>query len=258
MSGIPVVILAGGYGTRLAELTSALPKPMVEIGGKPIIWHIMKQYSHFGYNEFYLALGYKGDIIKSYFANYHTMNTSMTVNLANGEIKIHNPSTEDWIVHLIDTGKDTMTGGRIKRLQPFLETGTFMLTYGDGVSNVDIKALIQFHKSHGKIGTVTAVRPPARFGGLMFDGDRVSQFTEKPQIGEGWINGGFMVFEPAILDYLEAASDSLEHEALTRLAIDGELMAYRHDAFWQPMDTLRDVRSLESLWEMDAPWKVWE
>ena len=258
MTHIPVVILAGGYGTRLSELTHAIPKPMVEIGGEPILWHIMKQYSHYGYNEFYIALGYKGDVIKSYFANYHILNSNMTVNLATGSIDINNRSNEDWIVHLIDTGKDTMTGGRIRRLRPFLEKGTFMLTYGDGVCDMDIQALVRFHKSHGKIGTVTAVRPPARFGGLTFNGDSVAQFTEKPQIGEGWINGGYMVLEPSILDYFQADSDSIEYEALDKLALEGELMAYKHDSFWQSMDTLRDVRLLEHLWETDAPWRVWE
>ena len=257
MTHIPVVILAGGYGTRLSELTHAIPKPMVEIGGKPILWHIMKQYSHFGYNEFYIALGYKGDVIKSYFANYHIQNSNMTVNLATGSIDIYNRSNEDWIVRLIDTGKDTLTGGRVRRLRRFLEKGTFMLTYGDGVSDLDIQALVTFHKSHGKIGTVTAVRPPARFGGLTFEGDKVAQFIEKPQIGEGWINGGFIVFEPAILNYLESDSNSIEYETLSKLALEGELMAYKHDSFWHSMDTLRDVHLLERLWEADAPWRVW-
>lgn len=258
MSNIPVVILAGGYGTRLSEVTHSIPKPMVEIGGKPIIWHIMKQYSHYGFKEFYIALGYKGNVIKNYFANYHTTNNDMTVNLATGDIEIYDRSQEDWVVHLIDTGKDTMTGGRILRLRSLIKSGTFMLTYGDGVSDIDIVDLLRFHQSHGKIGTITAVRPPARFGGLLFKGDSVSEFTEKPQVGEGWINGGFMVLESAIFDYLESDADSLERTALERLALEGELMAYKHDKFWQSMDTLRDVRLLESLWEANAPWKIWK
>ncbi|MDQ7026696.1 MAG: glucose-1-phosphate cytidylyltransferase [Anaerolineae bacterium] len=254
---MPVVILAGGYGTRLSEVTHTIPKPMVEIGGKPIIWHIMKQYRHYGFKEFYIALGYKGDVIKTYFANYHTTNSNMTVNLATGSIDIYDRNEEDWIVHLIDTGKDTMTGGRVRRLQSFMKAKQFMLTYGDGVSNIDISDLLHFHQSHGKIGTVTAVRPPARFGGLVFDGNRVTEFTEKPQTGEGWINGGFMVFESTIFDYFASDEDSLERTVLERLAWEGELMAYKHNDFWQSMDTLRDVGLLESLWEANAPWKMW-
>ncbi|HXG24251.1 MAG TPA: glucose-1-phosphate cytidylyltransferase, partial [Chthonomonadales bacterium] len=254
-----VVILAGGAGTRLAEETAVIPKPMVEIGGRPILWHIMKHYAHYGFKEFFVALGYKGEVIKRYFLEYAALNSSMTVNLFTGAIEMHHRPLEDWTIHLIDTGPDTITGGRIKRLQPFLLDGPFMLTYGDGVSNVDLHALLRFHQTQQKIATVTAVRPPARFGGLFFEGELVSEFTEKPQIGEGWINGGYMVMEPAIFDYLNDDSTNLEAHTLPRLAADRELAAYRHEDFWQCMDTLRDKRLLESLWnEGRAPWKVWD
>jgi glucose-1-phosphate cytidylyltransferase len=254
-----VVILAGGFGTRLAEETDRIPKPMVEIGGRPILWHIMKHYAHYGFKEFFIALGYKGEVIKRYFLDYYTLNGSLTINLATGEVQEHNKECEDWIVHLIDTGLETLTGGRIKRLEPWLRDGTFMVTYGDGVSDVDLRDLLRFHQSHGRLATVTAVRPPARFGGLIFDGDLVVKFTEKPQIGEGWINGGFMVFEPGVFAYLEGDHTSLEADALERLAADGQLAAYRHEGFWQCMDTLRDVRLLESLWRSGKPpWKVWD
>lgn len=253
-----VAILAGGLGTRLAEETELKPKPMVEIGGRPILWHILKHYSHYGCNEFFIALGHRGDVIKRFFLDYSALNGSMTIRPAQGGLQLHERECEDWIVHLIETGADTNTGGRIKRLQQWLSDSTFMATYGDGVSNVDLDRVLSFHKSHGKIATVTAVRPPARFGGLVFDGDRVADFTEKPQVGEGWINGGFFVFEPAIFDYLVDDKTVLESHALERLAKDGELMAYRHDRFWQCMDTLRDKRLLESLWETGAAdWKVW-
>lgn len=254
-----VVILAGGFGTRLAEETDRIPKPMVEIGGRPILWHIMKHYAHYGFKEFFIALGYKGEVIKRYFLDYYTLNGSMTINLANGDVQVHNKECEDWIVHLMDTGLHTLTGGRVKRLEPWLKDGTFMVTYGDGVSDIDLHDLLRFHQSHGRLATVTAVRPPARFGGLIFDGDLVAEFTEKPQVGEGWINGGFMVFEPGVFDYLEGDDTSLEADALERLAADGQLAAYRHDRFWQCMDTLRDVRLLESLWQSGKPpWKVWD
>lgn len=254
-----VVILAGGFGTRLAEETDRIPKPMVEIGGRPILWHIMKHYAHYGFKEFFIALGYKGEVIKRYFLDYYTLNGSMTINLSNGEVQVHNKECEDWIVHLIDTGLHTNTGGRIKRLEPWLKDETFMVTYGDGVSDIDLHDLLRFHRSHGRLATVTAVRPPARFGGLIFDGDLVVEFTEKPQIGEGWINGGFLVFEPGVFDYLEGDNTSLEADTLERLAADGQLAAYRHDGFWQCMDTLRDVRLLRSLWESgNPPWKVWD
>jgi glucose-1-phosphate cytidylyltransferase len=254
-----VVILAGGFGTRLAEETAVVPKPMVEIGGRPILWHIMKHYSHYGFKEFFLALGYKGEVIKRYFLEYAALNSSMTVHLSTGAVEMYHRPLEDWTVHLIDTGMETITGGRIKRLQPYLQDGPFMVTYGDGVSNVDLHALLQFHRKQRKIATVTAVRPPARFGGLLFEGELVSAFTEKPQTGEGWINGGFMVMEPAIFDYLEGDTCNLEAHVLPRLAADRELAAYRHENFWQCMDTLRDKRLLESLWNRGcAPWRVWD
>ena len=254
-----VVILAGGLGTRLAEETEVVPKPMVEIGGRPILWHIMKHYSYFGFNEFYIALGYKGEVIKRYFLDYYSLSGSMTVNLANGVIEEREKQVEDWVVHLMDTGQETFTGGRVKRLQQYLSDGAFMVTYGDGVSDIDLEALLRFHRDAGRIATVSAVRPPARFGGMVFDGDLVANFTEKPQIGEGWINGGFLIFEPSIFEYLQDDQSSLEADGLERVAASHELAAYRHEGFWQCMDTLRDKRLLESLWrESRAPWKVWE
>lgn len=254
-----VVILAGGLGTRLAEETEVKPKPMVEIGERPLLWHIMKHYAHYGFKEFCIALGYKGEVIKRYFLDYYNLNCSMTIDLSSGKVERHKKECEDWVVHLIDTGQDTNTGGRVKRLEPWLQDSTFMVTYGDGVSNIDLQELFRFHRAHGRIATVTAVRPPARFGGLLFDGDLVADFTEKPQIGEGCINGGFLVFEPAIFNYLQEDRSSLEADALERLAADRQLAAYRHDRFWQCMDTLRDKRLLESLWQAGrAPWKVWE
>lgn len=254
-----VVILAGGLGTRLAEETEVRPKPMVEIGGRPILWHIMKHYSHYGFNEFFVALGYKGDVIKHYFMDLCTLNGDMTVSMSLGQVERRSREGDDWTVHLIDTGQETNTGGRIKRLEPWLRDGTFMVTYGDGVSDIDLQELLKFHRRHGRMATVTAVRPPARFGGLIFEGELVADFTEKPQIGEGWINGGFLVFEPAIFNYLHGERSSLEADALERLARDRQLAAYRHERFWQCMDTLRDKRLLESLWrEGRAPWKVWE
>jgi glucose-1-phosphate cytidylyltransferase len=254
-----VAILAGGLGTRLQEETTVKPKPMVEIGGRPILWHVMKHYAHYGFKEFIVALGYKGDSIKRHFLDYHAVNSDITVNLATGQVDTHSKQTDDWLVHLVETGHDTNTGGRVKRLQRWLDAGTFMLTYGDGVCDVDLGALLKFHQASGRVATVTAVRPPARFGGLMFKGDLVAQFTEKPQAGEGWINGGFMVCEPRIFDYLDDDGSSLEIAALERLADEGQLAAYRHDRFWQCMDTLRDKRQLEALWEQNkAPWKVWQ
>lgn len=253
-----VVILAGGLGTRLAEETEVKPKPMVEIGGRPILWHIMKLYAHYGFNEFLVALGYKGDVIKRYFLDYYRLNGSMTINLWNGDALMHHKKAEDWVVHLHDTGMHVNTGGRVKRLEPCLRNETFMVTYGDGVSNVNLEELLKFHRSHGRLATVTAVRPPARFGGLIFNGDMVAQFTEKPQIGEGWINGGFLVFEPGVFSYLKGDLASLEADVLEQLAAEGQLAAFRHDEFWQCMDTLRDVLLLENLWQKgNPPWQVW-
>ena len=252
-----VVILAGGAGTRLQEETAAKPKPMVEIGGRPILWHIMHLYAAHGFKEFIVALGYKGETIKNYFLNYYYLRNSITVDLATGTVDAHVGEREDWVVHLVDTGDETQTGGRVKRLASLLGE-TFMMTYGDGVANIDITELVEFHRRHGRLATITAVRPPARFGGLSFDGDRVAGFEEKPQIGEGWINGGFFVLEPGVIDYIDADETIFEHEPLERLAADGQLVAWQHDRFWQCMDTLRDVRLLEGLWESGAaPWKVW-
>ena len=254
-----VVLLAGGLGTRLAEETELKPKPMVEIGGRPILWHVMRHYAHYDFREFYVALGFRGDVVKRYFHDYLSLSGSMTVDLERGELDRHERGPEDWIVHLHETGLHTMTGGRLKRLEPCLDGATFMLTYGDGISDVNLHELLNFHRSHGRIGTVTAVRPPARFGGLVFDGDLVVEFTEKPQIGEGWINGGFMVFEPEIFQYLDRGDETvLEADSLERLAADGQLAAFRHEKFWQCMDTIREKRLLENLWsEGEAPWKIW-
>ena len=255
-----VVLLAGGLGTRLAEETEVKPKPMVEVGGRPLLWHIMKHYAHHDFNEFYVALGYKGEVIKRYFVDYLSLSGSMTVDFCSGRVQPRARDCENWVVHLEDTGLRTMTGGRLKRLESHLRPrGTFMLTYGDGVSDVDLHALLDFHRRCGRLVTLTAVRPPARFGGLVFDGDLVAEFTEKPQIGEGWINGGFMVMEPGVFDYLASDDTVLEADALERLAADGQLAAFRHERFWQCMDTVRDKRLLETLWETHAaPWRVWE
>jgi glucose-1-phosphate cytidylyltransferase len=254
-----VVILAGGLGTRLAEETEVKPKPMIEIGGRPILWHIMRHFAHYSFKEFVIALGYRGEVIKRFFVDYCSLSGNMTVDLRRGKVQTQDSESEDWVVHLKNTGLETNTGGRIKRLEPWLRDGTFMVTYGDGVSDVNLRDLLAFHRSHGRIATVTAVRPPARFGGLVFDGDLVAQFTEKPQRGEGWINGGFLVFEPAVFDYLKGDASSLEVDALEPLAAERQLAAYRHERFWQCMDTLRDKRLLEALWqERRAPWKVWK
>lgn len=253
-----VVVLAGGLGTRLAEETELRPKPMVEIGGYPMLWHILKNFAHFGFKDFVVALGYKGDSIKRFFLDYQSLSGSMTIDLAKGQVDRHGMDCEGWVLHLIDTGIPTNTGGRVKRLEPWLKDETFMLTYGDGLCDVDYHELLAFHRKHGRIATVTAVRPPSRFGGLEFNGDLVREFVEKPQVGEGWINGGFMVFEPRVFDYLKDDDDSLEATALEELARDGQLAAFRHEKFWQCMDTLRDKRYLDGLWRDDvAPWKVW-
>jgi glucose-1-phosphate cytidylyltransferase len=253
-----VVILAGGFGTRLAEETTTIPKPMVEIGGRPILWHIMRIYATYGYKEFALALGYKGNVIKNYFLNYYYLRNSFTIKLDTGQIEVRQGRQDDWTVHLMDTGLHTQTGGRVKGLQSLIGHEPFMMTYGDGVTNLNISELVRFHRSHGKLATVTAVRPSARFGSLSFEGERVTHFVEKPQVGEGWINGGFFVLEPGVFDYIDNDQIIFEKEPLERLAADGQLMAYQHGDFWQCMDTLRDVRFLESLWQQgEAPWKTW-
>ena len=253
-----VVILAGGLGTRLAEETEIKPKPMVEVGGQPILWHIMKTYAHYGFNEFYIALGYKGEVIKRFFYDYHALSGNLSINFADGQIEVKNRDCEDWKVHLIDTGQNSMTGGRVKRMTDFLRDEPFMVTYGDGVSNVNIAELVAFHKSHGKLATVTAVHPPARYGELLIREDFTTEFSEKPQTHEGWINGGFLVFEPQVLDYLTGDKSVLELDALEKLATENQLIAYKHYDFWQCMDTLRDKRQLEAAWDSgNPPWKVW-
>jgi glucose-1-phosphate cytidylyltransferase len=253
-----VVVLCGGLGTRLSEETHIKPKPMVEIGGKPILWHIMKLYEQHGLNNFTLALGYKGEVIKDYFMNYHARSSNIITHLKSGQIEYSNPTTEDWRVSMIDTGKDSQTGGRLLRLKPYLNSqDAFMLTYGDGLSNVDLTELIKFHKSHGRIATVTAVRPPARFGDLNISDSQVKHFEEKPQAGEGWINGGFFIFEPAIFDFIQNDLTILEKSPLEKLAEKGELMAFKHPGYWQSMDTLRDKEALQKIWESgSAPWMM--
>jgi glucose-1-phosphate cytidylyltransferase len=259
---VKVGILAGGLGTRLAEETEIRPKPMIEIGGRPILWHIMKHYSHYGFKDFVIALGYKGEYIKRYFVDYSLFHgRNLTVNLVDGQVTpVRNGGDEheDWTVELVETGHDTATGGRIKRLAPHLGDETFMLTWGDGVSDVNLGDLLAFHRSHGRLATVTAVRPTARFGRLDLDGDAVTKFSEKPQLEEGWINGAFFVLEPGVFEYVDGDDIQWEREPLERLAKDGELVAYRHHSFWQCMDTIRDKKLLESLWDSgDAPWRTW-
>lgn len=250
------VILAGGYGTRISEESSLRPKPMVEIGGKPILWHIMKTYAAHGITDFIICAGYKSFIIKEYFANYFVHNCDMTFRLASNEMVVHRNSSEDWSVTVVDTGENTMTGGRLKRVGHFLDDD-FCFTYGDGVGDVNISELIRFHKQQGRLGTVTSVEPPARFGALVIENDRVVSFREKP-IGEGWVSGGFFVLSPKVLDYVKNDHTIWEKEPLERLAAEGELSNYRHAGFWQPMDTIRDKTLLEQLWaEGRAPWKVW-
>jgi glucose-1-phosphate cytidylyltransferase len=250
-----VAILAGGLGTRLSEETVVKPKPMVQIGEYPMLWHIMQMYAAHGFKEFVVALGYKGDLIKDYFVHYRERASSLTVSLATGTITVHERQHEDWIVHLLDTGLHTETGGRVKRLAQYIGPERFMLTYGDGVADIDIRRLLECHERQGRLATVTAVRPPARFGSIRFNGELVGGFEEKPQIGEGWINGGFFVLEPGIVDYIEDDATTWEREPMRRLAEDGQMAVYRHDGFWQCMDTLRDVRLLEQLWQTGhAPW----
>jgi len=256
---VKAIILAGGLGSRLSEETALKPKPMVEIGGKPILWHIMNIYSCYGIDEFIVALGYKGEVIKEYFLNFYALNNDITLDLATGGTTVHHGRQPRWKVHLVDTGAATQTGGRVRRLARWLgEDKTFMMTYGDGVADVDVRALLRFHESHGKLATVTTVRPPARFGGIVFEGQRVAEFTEKPQTGEGWINGGFFVLDRRVVDYVDGDETLWERDPMERLAADGQLMAFRHEGFWQPMDTQRERKLLEDLWAGgSAPWKLW-
>lgn len=252
------VILAGGVGSRLSEETLRIPKPMVEIGGKPIIWHIMKIYSHYGINDFIICLGYKGHLIKQYFAEYWLRNSDVTIDVATGHIQHHQQFSEPWRVTLVDTGLEAGTGGRLKAIANYVEPDTFCMTYGDGLANVDIRRVIEFHKSRGKLATITAVSPPGRFGSLQIEDDVVSKFEEKPSDEYAWINGGFFVLEPAALDYVAGGATMWEQEPLRRLADDRQLTVYRHHGFWHPMDTLREQQVLDRLWrDSAAPWKVW-
>ncbi len=255
-----VAILAGGVGSRLSEETVIKPKPMVEIGGHPILWHIMKHYDRYGFRDFVIALGYKGEYIKKYFVDYVNLEGDLTIDMETGGVRREGGTKPSWRMTLKETGIPTLTGGRIKRLQPVIGNETFMLTWGDGVSDVDLNALLEFHKSHGKLATMTAVRPVARFGHIdIGDDSRITEFSEKPQTAEGWINGAFFVLEPGVFDYIEGDTTQWEKEPLEGLARDGQLMAYRHEGFWQCMDTLRDKVLLQQLWESgEAPWKTWE
>ena len=251
-----VILLAGGFGTRLSEYTETLPKPMVRIGGKPILWHIMKTYAHFGHTNFYIALGYKAEVIKEYFLHYKTMNADFTVDLGEGTVTSHQLDELDWKVTLADTGLHTMTGGRVRRMKPYIGNETCLLTYGDGVSDVDLDQLIAFHQNHGKMVTVTAVHPVARFGMLEMEGEQVISFQEKPQTRQGWINGGYFVIEPEFFDLIQEDQTILEREPLERASQMGELMAFHHKGFWQCMDTKRDHDNLEEFWRSGkAPWK---
>ena len=252
-----VIILAGGFGTRLSEYTESIPKPMVTVGGRPILWHIMRSYAHFGHKDFYLALGYKAEVIKEYFLHYRSLNADFTVDLSSGAVESHQTDETDWRVTLVHTGLESMTGGRVKRMQSFIGNEPFMLTYGDGVADVDIEALLKFHRSHGKMVTVSAVHPGARFGELEMNGNEVASFQEKPQTGQGWINGGYFIIEPEFFDLIEGDQAILEREPLEKAAAMGELMAYHHNGYWQCMDTKRDRDHLEELWDNGkAPWRV--
>lgn len=250
-----VVILCGGKGTRISEETATRPKPMIEIGGKPILWHIQSIYAKYGFNDFILALGYKGEIIKDYFLKFHALNSDFQIELKNGEVSSLRPANMNWKVSLVDTGHDSMTGGRLLRLKPYLSESDFFLTYGDGVSNVDVRKLMEFHQGHGKIATVTAVRPPARFGEMYLQENTVTSFEEKPRASVGWINGGFFVFKPQIFKYLQNDETILEKSPLETLARENQLQAYKHEGFWQCMDTLRDKIYLDALCESrEVPW----
>ena len=251
-----VILLAGGYGTRLSEYTDSIPKPMVRIGDKPILWHIMKNYAHFGHKDFYLALGYKAEVIKEYFLNFSYLNSDFSVDLTSGNVSNIKKNDIDWRVNLIDTGEDSLTGGRVKRLQKHIGDESFMLTYGDGLANIDIDKLLKFHKKHGKLITMSAVRPTARFGEIFTSGDKVTSFLEKPQLQDGWINGGFFVIEPEFFDYIKDDSTMLEREPLEKAVKEEQLMVFRHQGFWQCMDSKRDKELLEKLSGKNAPWLI--
>ena len=251
-----VIILAGGFGTRLSEYTNLIPKPMVTIGGKPILWHIMNTYAHFGHNDFYIALGYKSELIKDYFLNYRALNADFTVDLESGDITHHQLESNNWKVTLVNTGADSMTGGRVKRMQSYIGNEPFLLTYGDGVADINLEELLSFHNDHGKMVTVSAVRPAARFGELEMHGNKVSNFQEKPQLHEGWINGGYFVINPEFFELIDGDTTMLEREPLEKATKAGELMAYKHNGFWHCMDTKRDHELLESLWDQGAPWAL--
>lgn len=251
-----VIILAGGFGTRLSEYTNLIPKPMVTIGGKPILWHIMNTYAHFGHNDFYIALGYKSELIKDYFLNYRALNADFTVDLESGDITHHQLESNNWKVTLVNTGADSMTGGRVKRMQSYIGNEPFLLTYGDGVADINLEELLSFHNDHGKMVTVSAVRPAARFGELEMHGNQVSIFQEKPQLHEGWINGGYFVINPEFFELIDGDTTMLEREPLEKVTKAGELMAYKHNGFWHCMDTKRDHELLESLWDQGAPWAL--
>jgi glucose-1-phosphate cytidylyltransferase len=255
-----VVILAGGLGSRLSEETALRPKPMVEIGGKPILWHIMNIYAAYGFHEFVIALGYKAEVIKEYFLNFYALNNDISIDLSSGKTVIHDGNQPKWKIHLVDTGLHTETGGRLKRLTSWFDKNeTFMFTYGDGVADIDLGALLQFHKAHGKSATVTAVRPPARFGRMAIENERVVDFYEKPEEGEGWINGGFFVLNAKVLDYIEGDKIAWERDPIEKLARDGQMASYLHHGFWSCMDTLREKNMLEELWNSGgAPWRIWD
>ena len=249
-----IVILAGGLGSRLGEYTSLVPKPMINIGTKPLLWHVMQTYAKYGHRDFLVALGYKSEIIKDYFSNFKLRNEDFTINLASGKVTEHGSENINWNVTLVDTGLNTMTGGRVKRLKDYIGKETFMLTYGDGLADIDLNKLLNFHKGHGKLVTMTAVRPAARFGEVLLKNDQVVMFEEKPQLQNGWINGGYFVVEPEFLELIEGDQSMLEREPLEKAVQEGQLMAYRHHGFWHCLDTKRDLENLEKLWATDAPW----
>ena len=252
------IIFAGGWGTRLGQLSELIPKPMVQIGGRPILWHIMKIYSHYGFNDFVIALGYKGEIIKDYFLKYSQHHSNLTIDLKNDKVTKHNKYNEDWIINLISTGNDSFTGNRIKKTMEHIGKERVMLTYGDGLSNININKLLEFHLEHKKLATLTAVRPTARFGELKFNGSNVTKFSEKPITGEGWVNGGFFVLEPEVLDYINEKNEPFEASSLEKLSSDGQLHGYKHEGFWHAMDIIRDKNTLNEMWKTNkAPWKIW-